>query len=124
MLGIDFETTSLSPANGRVRLIQMSNGEETHVADAKDADPPRSEGRTSLYATFRSSHPGTLECLAVDHCSARVAGAPFRLAHLFTQPLVGLPQPVVQAPLAEVVVGGGLPTLPPFKENRSKNVRF
>jgi ribonuclease D len=39
MISIDFETTSLSPANGRVRLIQMSNGEETHVADAKDADP-------------------------------------------------------------------------------------
>ncbi len=39
MIGIDFETTALSPDEGRVRLVQISDGEETHVADAKDTDP-------------------------------------------------------------------------------------
>ncbi len=55
MIGIDFETTALSPDEGRVRLIQMSNGEETHVADAKDADPR--EVRDVLLSMPRSGPP-------------------------------------------------------------------
>jgi DNA polymerase I-like protein with 3'-5' exonuclease and polymerase domains len=34
LVGLDLETTSLDPRRGRIRLIQVSNGEDTYVIDA------------------------------------------------------------------------------------------
>jgi DNA polymerase I len=40
MLGLDIETTALNPREGRVRLVQISDGETANVYDAfkQDAD--------------------------------------------------------------------------------------
>jgi DNA polymerase I len=39
MIAIDIETTSLDPRDGRIRLVQMSNGANSGVLDAFELDP-------------------------------------------------------------------------------------
>ena len=39
MIGLDFETTALTPGEGRVRLVQAHDGERTLVVDAYKCDP-------------------------------------------------------------------------------------
>ena len=38
MIGIDFETTALTPGEGRVRLIQIADGARTYIADCDHVD--------------------------------------------------------------------------------------
>ena len=39
VIGIDIETTSLNPHTGRLRLVQVSDGDRTFVVDAFKVDP-------------------------------------------------------------------------------------
>src|SRR3954451_13897432 len=39
MIGIDVETTALSPAEGKLRLVQISDGKRARVYDAFRQDP-------------------------------------------------------------------------------------
>jgi DNA polymerase-1 len=39
LIGLDFETTALTPEEGRVRLVQIANGEDTYIVDCFSASP-------------------------------------------------------------------------------------
>ena len=57
MYGIDVETTALTPEEGRLRLVQVSDGEETDVYDAFRQDAEvirRAVEREEELATLRS----------------------------------------------------------------------
>jgi len=88
------------------RLAVWTRAEHEAAGVHEDVALPAREPLGSVVTAFRSSYPGALDRLAVDHRPARVAVASFCLAQRLTKPIVGLAQPTVSAPLAEVVVDG------------------
>ena len=71
-------------------------------------DVALSSGETlgPVVASLGAAYLGSLNDLAVDHRSAGVPVAPFRLAHSLAKTVVGSVQPALYPPLAEVVVNG------------------
>lgn len=79
-IGVDFETTSLDPYCGRIRLVQLSDGEETWVIDLDEIAPDDRAPLADLLAAPRPvkvAHNAKFEAKWFRHTFGRDMGSVF-----------------------------------------------